>query len=141
MGAGHLVMAHCRSTNVPAATRCGSCRQPREELEHAQVAARPDWIPERIDASRGMLVRLVHDPAAHADPSAAHWKVTVGRQMVGSAARRAGALELLRAIDGADAISLDVHGAGAAMFRVTDLIARFETPRFPLDVPCPERAA
>lgn len=85
------------------------------------------------------MVRLLHDPAAHAEPSAAHWKVTVGRQMVGSAARRDGALALLRAIDGTDTITLDVRGTGAAEFRLTDLIARFEGRRFPLDVPCPER--
>lgn len=131
--------AHCRSTNVPAATRCGSCRRARADLEHAPVAARPDWIPERIDASRGRIVSLVHGPAAHADPSDAHWKVTVAGQVVGSAAHRDGALALLRAIDGADTIAFDVRGTGPAVYRIGDVIARFEAPRFPLDVPCPER--
>lgn len=122
--------ARCRSTNVAAATRCGSCRRPREEFVHAPVAARPDWIPERIDASPATLVHLLHDPAAHADPTAAHWKVIVGRQMVGSAAHRDGALALLRAIEGADTIALDVRGTGPAEFRIADLVARFEVPAF-----------
>lgn len=136
---GIWLCAHCRSTNVPAANRCGSCRRPRQEFAHPPVDERPDWIPDRIDASRDRIVSLIHDPAAHADPSDAHWKVTVAGQVVGSAARRDGVLALLRAIDGADTIALDVRGTGPAVFRIADVIARFEGPRFPLDVPCPER--
>lgn len=137
---GFWLCARCRSSNVVAAKRCATCRRPREELRHAAVAPRLDWIPDHIDASRGGIVSLVHDPAAHADPTEAHWKVTVGGQLVGSAARRDGALALLRSIAGVDTIAFDVRGTGAVVFRLSDVISRFESPPFPLDMPCPERA-
>ncbi len=82
---------------------------------------------------------MVHDPGAHVDAGAAHWRLMAGGQIVGSAARRDGALALLRALDGVDVVALDTHGTGPATYRLRDVIARFEAPRFPLDVPCPER--
>lgn len=88
----------------------------------------------------GTVVTLVHHPGAHLDPSEAHWQLRVGGRMVGSAARRDGALALLRALDGAAVISLDVRGTGTSPYRIEDVIARFEGQRFPLDVPCPEAA-
>jgi hypothetical protein len=102
------------------------------------VEPRPDWIPERIAVPVGDVVALVHDPAAHADPGEAHWRVTIGGRTVGSAARRDGALALLRALDGTGTVALDVRGTGAAAYRLADVIARFEGAHFPLDVPCPE---
>jgi hypothetical protein len=131
--------ATCLTTNHPAATRCQTCRTPRRELVHDPIDARPDWIPEQIAVPPDVLVTLVHDPVAHADPSQAHWCVKVAGARAGTAARRAGALGLLRAIDGADTIQLDVRGTGPATFRLDDVIARFEAAHFPLDVPCPER--
>ena len=59
--------------------------------------------------------------------------------MVGTARRRDGAAALLRSIDGSETVLLDVRGTGTAAYRVSDAVARFEGPRFPLDVPCPER--
>lgn len=132
--------AACLSTNPPTATRCGRCMAPRHVLEHDPVEVRPDWIPDRVPVATGALIGLVHDASAHADPSLAHWRLMVGGQIAGSAARRDGALALLRALDGADRISLDVRGTGPADYRVADVIARFEAPAFPLDVACPERA-
>ena len=61
--------------------------------------------------------------------------------MVGSAASREGALALLRALDGVDVVSSTSAGTGTSRrIRLADVIARFEAPRFPLDVPCPEAA-
>jgi hypothetical protein len=132
--------AACLSTNPPTADRCARCREPRRELVHAPAEVRPDWIPERIEVPSGAVVTLIHDPSAHFDPSEAHWQVRVGGRMEGSAAARAGALALLRALDGVDIVYLDVRGTGTSQYRLTDVIARFEGQRFPLDVPCPEAA-
>lgn len=133
--------ASCLTTNLPSARRCARCHRPRVELTHAPAELRPDWIPERIAVPPGAIVTLVHDPAAHLDPGSAHWRVTAGGRTVGSAGRRDGALELLRALDDVDVIALDVRGTGPSEYRLADVIARFETPRFPLDVDCPERTA
>ena len=133
--------AACLSTNAPTASRCARCKTPRQTLEHEPIEVRPDWIPERVAVAPGAHVALIHDPAAHADPSLAHWRLTVGGQVVGSAARQAGALALLRALDGAALVALDVRGTGPADYRLVDVIARFEASTFPLDVPCPEAGA
>ena len=122
-----------------AATRCEKCRQPRQDLVHEPVEPRPDWIPDRIPADSGAIVTLMHDPRAHGDPSDAHWRLTVGGRTVGSAARREGALALLRALDGPRVVALDVRGAGPSTYRLSDVIERFEAAKFQLDVPCPER--
>lgn len=132
--------AACLSTNPPTAARCARCREPRRELVHDPPETRPDWIPERIVVPPATAVTLVHDPRAHLDPSEAHWSVRVGGRMVGAAARRDGALALVRALDGVDVVYLDVRGTGTSEYRLTDVIARFEAPSFPLDVPCPEAA-
>jgi hypothetical protein len=131
--------ASCLTTNREAATRCEKCRRPREELVHEPVEARPDWIPDRIPAASGAIVTLIHDPRAHLDPGEAHWRLTVGGRTVGSAANRAGALALLRALDGPRTVALDRRGTGPSTYRLSDVIERFEAPTFPLDVPCPER--
>jgi hypothetical protein len=136
---GIWMCAHCRSSNHAVARTCATCRRPREDLPRTPVEIRPDWIPERIEVPAGTIVALVHDPAAHADPGEAHWQVRVAGVIAGSASRREGALALLRRITGSDAVLLDVHGTGAVAYRLADVIARFEAPRFPLDVPCPER--
>lgn len=136
---GIWMCARCRSSNHPSALRCGSCHRPREVLVHDLVEPPPDWIPERVDASSGAIVSLLHEPAAHTDTGAAHWRLKVGGQVVGSAARVAGAAALVRAIEGTDVVAFDVRGTGAVTFRLTDLIARLEGPRFPVEVACPER--
>jgi hypothetical protein len=133
--------ASCLTTNLPSARRCARCHRPRTELTHAPAEPRPDWIPERIAVPPGAIVTLVHDPAAHLDPGEAHWRITAGGLVVGSAARLAGALALLRALEGVDVVALDVRGTGPSAYRLADVIARFEAPRFPLDVDCPERTA
>jgi hypothetical protein len=131
--------ALCLTTNREAATRCEKCHRPRQDLVHEPVEPRPDWIPDRIPADSGAIVTLVHDPRAHVDPGEAHWRLTIGGRMVGSAASRDGALALLRALDGPRVVALDVRGAGPSTYRLADVIERFEAPKFPLDVPCPER--
>jgi hypothetical protein len=136
---GIWMCAHCRSSNHPVATTCATCRRPREDLPQTPVETRPDWIPERIEVPSGTIVALVHEPAAHADPGVAHWQVRVAGQLAGSAARRDGATELLRRIEGDEPIQLDLRGTGPSAYRLADVLARFEAPRFPLDVPCPER--
>ena len=105
--------AACLSTNAPSGDPLRtSCKTPRQVLEHDPVEVRPEWIPGSVPVAPGALVALTHDPAAHPDPSLAHWRLTVGGQVVGSAARRDGALTLLRALDGVDRISVDVRGTG-----------------------------
>jgi hypothetical protein len=131
--------AGCYTTNPPTATRCARCRRPREELVHAPIEARRDWIPATIVVPPDVIVTLVHDPAAHADPGAAHWRLTAGGQTVGSAARRDGAVALLRALDGVREVAFDRRGTGPTTYRLAEVIARFEAAGFPLDVPCPER--
>jgi hypothetical protein len=137
---GIWLCAHCRSSNHPSAGTCATCRRPREELPQTPIEPRADWIPARIAVPSGTIVALVHEPAAHVDAGEAHWQVRVGGQLAGSAARREGATELLRRIEGSDVILLDVRGTGPSTYRLDDVIARFEAPRFPLDVPCPERS-
>jgi hypothetical protein len=136
---GIWMCAHCRSSNTPTATRCATCRRPREVLARPPDEVLPDLIPDHIVVPPQTAAALIHGPAAHTDPGAAHWSVRVAGQTVGVAARRDGALALLRAIEGTDTIALDVRGTGAADYRLADVIARFAAPGFPLDVPCPER--
>jgi hypothetical protein len=138
---GIWMCAHCRSSNHPSAVVCATCRQARQDLPRTPAEPRPDWIPDRIEVPAGTIVALVHDPGAHGDPGAAHWQVRVAGRLAGSAARREGATELLRRLHGTDTIQLDVRGTGPSTYRLADAIARFDAPRFPLDVPCPERSA
>jgi len=136
---GIWMCTSCLSSNTPSATRCERCRRPREELAQRVEPVRPDSIPERIEVPPGAFVSLRHDPEAHTDPGAAHWRLLVGGQTVASAARRDGASAMLRALHGTDIVDLDVNGMGARTYRLSDVIARFDGPRFPLEVPCPER--
>jgi hypothetical protein len=135
---GIWMCAHCRSTNDPVARTCAICRRPREDLARREAVVAEDVIPDRIVVPEGRFVALFHDPAAHADVETGHWRLKVGGQTAGVAALRDGALALLRAVEGTDTIALDVRGTGLASYRLTDVIARFEAPGFPLDVPCPE---
>ncbi len=132
--------AACLSTNGPLAARCRTCGLERNELAHPVVDVAQDVIPTTIPVPAHSVVTLIHDTRAHADRADPHWRLAVGGLTVGSSARRAGAVELLRALDGADTVQLDVRGMGPSPYRLADLIARFEGPRFPLDVPCPEAA-
>ena len=136
---GIWICAHCRSSNTPTAARCTTCRRPREVLARPPVEVLSDLIPDHVVVAPRTAAALIHDPAAHTDPGAAHWSLRVGGQTVGVAADRGGALALLRAIEGTDTISLDVRGTGASAYRLADAIARFAAAGFPLDVPCPER--
>lgn len=133
--------ADCLSTNPPTAERCARCRAPRRELRHDAVEPRPDFVAPTIPVPPDVLVTLVHDPDAHADPGVAHWRLQVGGQRVAWAYRRDGALAMLRAIDGSATIQLDALGTGARAYRLEDVIARFAGPTFPIDVPCPERVS
>ena len=59
--------------------------------------------------------------------------------IVGSAARRDGALTRLGAVDGVGAVVFDPDGAGYAHYALPALIAAFERPKLPLAAPCPEK--
>jgi hypothetical protein len=58
--------------------------------------------------------------------------------IVGSAARRDGALALLRAVEGARAVLFDANGMGYAPYPLPALLAAFEGPRLPITGACPE---
>ncbi len=133
--------ATCLSTNGPLAERCHSCRRPREALVQRLPDLAEDVIPTSIPVPEGAIVAMVHDDRAHTDPGDAHWRLTVSGSTIGSAARRDGALDLLRRVDGTDLVMLDVRGSGATTFRLADAIARFESPRFPFQVSCPEASS
>jgi hypothetical protein len=136
---GIWMCAHCRSSNTPTADRCTTCRRPREVLTRPPAEALADLIPDHVVVPPRSAVALIHHPAAHTDPGEAHWSIRVGGQTVGVAARRDGALALMRAIEGTDTIALDVRGTGPSTYQLADVIVRFAGPGFPLDVPCPER--
>jgi len=137
---GIWLCAFCLSTNAPASTSCPACKRPRQDLGRRQVEVARDVIPDRVPVPPGAIVTLHHEARAHRDPGDPHWRVTVGGATVGSAAARDGALALLRALDGVDVVMLDIRGDGPAPYRLPDVIARFDGPRFPLDVACPEAA-
>lgn len=137
---GIWLCAFCLSTNSPAASSCRSCKRPRQDLDRPQVVVATDVLPERIPVRPGAIVTLHHEARAHADPDDPHWRVTVGGLTVGSAAKRDGVLALLRALDGTDVVFLDIRGDGTAPYRLSDVLERFDGPRFPLDVACPEAA-
>lgn len=138
---GIWLCAGCRSTNTAVARSCRACGRAREDLPRPPVEPLQDVVPEHIPVPPGAAVMLRHDPAAHLDPATPHWRVTVANQTVGSAARRDGVRALLRALDGAPTVFLDVRGVGAVAYRTDDVVRRFDGPRFPLEVPCPEVAA
>jgi hypothetical protein len=138
---GIWLCAFCLSTNAPATTTCRSCRRPRQDLDRRPAELAADVLPARIPVTAGAIVTLHHEARAHVDPGDPHWRLTVGGLTVGSAAGRSGVLALLRALDGADVVMLDIRGDGPAPYRLTDVIARFDGPRFPLDVACPDAAS
>jgi hypothetical protein len=135
---GIWLCAFCLSSNAPATATCRSCKRPRQDLDRRPAELATDVLPAQIPVTNGAIVTLHHDARAHVDPGDPHWRLTVGGLTVGSAARRSGALTLLRALDGADIVMLDIRGDGPAPYRLPDVVARFEGPRFPLDVACPE---
>lgn len=131
----------CRSVNNPRARRCAPCRRERAGvvLTLTPWPTMPDEIPAEIAVQPGNRLTLEHNPAAHADGLTGHWRLGINGVVVGSPARRDGALALLRAIGDADTIMFDPRETGFATHRLVDLIAAFKRPRLPVDVPCPER--
>jgi hypothetical protein len=100
-----------------------------------------DIVPAQIEAPDGSVIVLEHNAAAHADGLVGHWRLRVNGAILGTAARRDGALALLRAVQGTDAVLFDPNGAGYAPYSRSALIAAFEAPRLPISAPCPERDA
>lgn len=137
---GVWLCASCRSTNTATARTCRSCRSVRQDLPRTPTEPLHDVVPASIPVPPGAAVLLRHDPVSHIDPATPHWRLLVANQTVGSAARRDGVRTLLRALDGAPTVMLDVRGDGAVAYRTDDVIRRFDGARFPLDVPCPEAA-
>lgn len=135
------VCGACRSVNLARSRLCATCRRERAvvELTFTPEPTMPDQIPAAIAVPPGSRVTLEHNPAAHADGLTGHWRLRVNGVVVGSAARRDGALALLRVVGGADTIMFDPRETGFSTYRLIDLVAAFERPRLPLDVPCPER--
>lgn len=135
------ICGSCRSVNNARAPRCARCRRERTvvELSFTPAPTLPDQIPAEIAVPRGSRLTLEHNPAAHADGLTGHWRLRVNGVVVGSAARRDGALALLRSVGGADTIMFDPRETGFSTYRLSDLVAAFERPRLPVDVACPER--
>ncbi len=130
----------CRSINPRYADRCQRCRAPRAgvEIPVPPPATEPDIIPAAIRAA-GALVLLEHNAAAHDAGLAGHWRLHVNGVIAGSAARRDGALDLLKALEGAETVYYDPKGNGVGPYPVATLISAFEAPALPLAGPCPER--
>lgn len=135
----HWACSRCRSVNPRFAERCQRCRAPRTSAEIAMPppVTVPDIIPIEILAA-GALVRLEHDALAHDDGLVGHWRMRVNGVIVGSAARRDGALELLRALRGAEIVYYDPKGGGVGPYPIAALIDAFEAPALPVAGPCPE---
>ena len=140
---GDWLCRWCLSVNGRTAVRCLKCKTSRESAELPRPAPErgPDAIPRAIVVPLGALVVLEHNAAAHADALAGHWRLRVGREIVGSAAFRDGVVELLRSIEGADVVLFDPRGIGHRSYRLGDLASRFDRDEMPLDMPCPERSA
>lgn len=136
----HWACGRCRSVNPRFAERCERCRSPRSsaEITVPLPPTVPDIIPASI-AAAGALVRLEHNALAHDDGLSGHWRLRVNGVIAGSAARRDGALDLLRALDGAETVYYDPRGSGTGPYPVAALIAAFEGADLPLEEPCPER--
>jgi hypothetical protein len=138
---GEWACGRCRSVNRAASVRCERCRAPRAatQITFAGLPTEPDVLPTSIPAGAGAMVTLEHNEAAHRDALNGHWRLRVNGVMVGSAARRDGALALLRAVEGADAVLFDPNGSGYARYALPALIAAFEQSRLPISEPCPEK--
>jgi hypothetical protein len=109
------------------------------EIQVPPAGDAPDIIPARIPAT-GALVLLEHNAAAHDDGLAGHWRLRVNGVIAGSVARRAGALELLRSLEGAEIVYYDPNGNGVGPYPVVALMRAFEAPALPLVGPCPDHA-
>lgn len=135
----HWACGRCRSVNPRFAEQCQRCRAPRAsaEITVPSPAAVPDIVPIEIPAA-GALVRLEHNALAHGDGLAGHWRLRVNGVIAGSAARRGGALELLRALRGAETVYYDPRGRGVGPYPIAALIEAFEGPILPVAGPCPE---
>jgi len=134
--------ARCRSLTPGSSPRCSRCGADRatSELVIAPVETEPDILPAAIPVAVDALVALEHNAAAHEDGLNGHWRLRVNGVVVGVAARRGGALQLLRAVEGGSVVIFDPHGNGVAPYPLEALIRAFEGPRLPLGVPCPETA-
>jgi len=137
---GEWACGQCHSVNRAATDVCVRCRAPRRatEMTFAGISTEPDIIPLSIPAGSSATVVLEHNPAAHLDGLNGHWRLRVNSVIVASAARRDGALAMLRAVDGADAVLFDPNGSGYSPYAMAALIAAFEKPKLPLSAPCPE---
>jgi hypothetical protein len=138
---GEWPCARCRSVNLAAASRCAKCRGRREEVElrFAPPGREPDVIPAEIRAGPGSLVLLEHDAAAHRRSLNGHWLMRVNGVVVGSAATRDGALQLLRALRDVPVVMADPKGEGYAAYPTELLAAAFAGPQLPYTGPCPEQ--
>lgn len=137
---GEWACGRCKTLNRGSSRACERCRSPRAEadMRFAPVPTEPDIVPASIPAGVGAVVTLEHNAAAHTQGLNGHWRLRVNSVIVGSAARRDGALALLRAVEGADAVLFDPKGDGYAAYPLPALIAAFEAPRLPIRAPCPE---
>jgi hypothetical protein len=139
---GEWACGRCHTVNRGSQLACQRCRAPREsvQMSFAGIPTEPDVIPSSVPAGAGATVTLEHNESAHLDGLNGHWRLRVNSVIVGSAARRDGALALLHAVEGADAVLFDRTGSGYAPYSLGALIAAFEQPRLPINGPCPERA-
>jgi hypothetical protein len=137
---GEWACGRCHTVNRASSAACERCRGPRAEvaMSFAAVVTEPDILPASIPAGAGATVTLEHNPAAHTQGLNGHWRLRVNSVIVGSAARRDGALALLRAVEGAEAVLYDPSGEGYAAYALPALVAAFEAPRLPLSTSCPE---
>jgi hypothetical protein len=138
---GEWICGACLSSNTRISTECAKCRGHRAmtALRPADPEPMSEVVPERIAVPAGTHLLLEHNAAAHADGLVGHWRIRRSGQVLASTSRRTGVPGMLRAIEGTDIILLDRRGAGATAYRIPEVIAEFESPRFPLAVPCPER--
>jgi len=138
----HWACGRCRSVNPRHAARCQRCRAPRADVEIPVLPppTEADIIPAAIPAA-GATVLLEHNAAAHDEGLAGHWRLHVNGVIAGSAARRDGALDLLRALQGVETVYYDPKGNGVVPCPIAALIGAFQAPTLPLSEPCPERMA
>lgn len=137
---GEWACGRCKTVNRAASRTCVRCRAPREQvaMSFAPVATEPDILPSSIPAGAGATVTLEHNEAAHLDGLNGHWRLRVNSVIVGSAARRDGALALLRAVEGANAVLFDPEGEGYRPYPLAAVVTAFEGRRLPIRTPCPE---
>lgn len=129
----------CRSINPHASSRCVRCHGERATWELVVDVAQilPGSIAALIKGT-DKFVALEHNRQAHRDGLASHWRLRLNGVVFGSAPLRDGALALLRSVEGTDRAYFDPDGAGMRPYRLSDLIALFERPIFPVSESCPE---